>query len=104
MKIKSKISVFFFLLSFFVATFIKAQTTDRLPCINKTFSIVVHIVKDSTNGYGLFSPMSLVAIQDSILRRIDSLNAQFAPICVSFQICEYQYINNYLYLDLSSRW
>lgn len=63
------------------------------------------MVKDSTmngNGYGLFNPLSPAAFIPKIQRRIDSLNKHFAPICVSFEVCDYQYIPNYWYLDLST--
>lgn len=87
----------------FVFANINAQTINRLPCIEKKFSIVVHIVKDSSkqgNNYGLFGFQSLAAIQISIQKSIDSLNAHFAPICVSFQVCDYQYVDNYWYLSI----
>lgn len=71
-----------------------AQTTDRLPCLDKKFSIVVHIVKDS-----LHVPAFTKA---AILDDVDSLNKNFAPICVSFEVCEFDYIDNFLYLEVDT--
>lgn len=68
------------------------QTVDRLPCIDKKFSIVVHIVRDSLGE----TPY----LEADILSDLDSLNKNFAPICVSFDICEFQYIDNHLYLEV----
>jgi hypothetical protein len=65
--------------------FIPQQTaTDRLPCVNKTFSVVVHILKDN-QGQPTVS-------QSEIQKDITLLNKHFKPICVSFEICEFQYI------------
>lgn len=69
-----------------------SQTVDRLPCIDKTFSIVVHIVLDSLGD--------TVYEEADILEDLDSLNKNFAPICVSFEICEFRYIDNFLYLEV----
>lgn len=71
-----------------------SQTTDRLPCIDKKFSIVAHIVEDSV-GFRAYTP---IEIQNDV----DSLNKNFAPICVSFEICEIRYIENFSYLDVDT--
>ncbi len=66
-----------------------SQTKDRLPCIDKTFSIVVHIVNDSLHQPG---------ITEAVIRStLIGLNKEFAPICVSFDICEFKYIDNFAY-------
>ena len=88
----------------------KAQTIDRLPCVEKRFSIAIHIVKDSSkfgNNYGLFTFQPTANIQANIQRAIDSLNNHFASICVSFQVCNFDFsenyfIENYWYLKLGS--
>ena len=49
-----------------------------LPCLNKEFSVVVHIVRDSLGTLGVE--------QDAIQRNIDSLNFFFEPICISFNM------------------
>ena len=71
---------------------IVSQTIDRLPCLDKKFSIVVHIVKDSLDK----SPYE----ESDILEDLDSLNQNFAPICTSFEICEFRYIDNFMYLEV----
>jgi hypothetical protein len=83
-------SFIFLLFAFFVfSTSAISQTKDRLPCIDKRFSIVVHIVVDSLKNPGITE----AAIQSSI----PVLNQNFAPICVSFEICEFRYIDNFAY-------
>jgi hypothetical protein len=84
---------------FIVIGNLQAQTKNRLPCIDKKFSIVVHVVKDSLKNYGVFAPTLPATFTVQIQRTIDSLNAHFAPICVSFEVCEYRYIENYWYLN-----
>lgn len=66
-----------------------SQTKDRLPCIDKRFSIVVHIVKDSLKNPNITE----AAIQSAM----STLNTDFAPICVAFSICEFRYIDNFAY-------
>lgn len=64
-------------------------TQAPLPCINKTFSIVAHTVRDTFGE----QPISV----DLLKLQIDTLNDKFAPICVKFEICEYHTIDNYRY-------
>ncbi len=60
-----------------------------LPCLNKQFSIVAHIVRDT---------FGQANIQESdIENNLVSLNQYFEPICASFEICEYNYIDNFQY-------
>lgn len=60
-----------------------------LPCLDKKFTIVAHIVKDT---------MGLTNITEAdILTAIDTLNFYFEPICASFEICEFRIIDNYQY-------
>ncbi|NQY66407.1 MAG: hypothetical protein HRT72_01600 [Flavobacteriales bacterium] len=67
-------------------TLVSAQ--DRLPCVNKTFTLVTHVISD--NGQYPFSP-ALIATS------IDDLNQLFEPICISFEICESNLIENHNY-------
>ena len=62
-------------------------TQAPLPCIDKKFTIVAHIVVDSLGQ----EMVDRAFIQESV----DSLNAKFAPICASFEICEYHPIDNF---------
>ena len=64
-----------------------------LPCLNKTFSVVLHIVLDSTG-------MSNVE-QEDIDSSFIELNNQFAPICVGFEVCETIEIENWQYNSLN---
>ncbi len=65
-----------------------------LPCLNKTFSIVVHTVQDSS-GMTNVNPMEIQGL-------LDTLNKDFAPICVSFEICETIEIENWQYDSLKT--
>ncbi|MEO1517268.1 MAG: M43 family zinc metalloprotease [Bacteroidota bacterium] len=65
-----------------------------LPCLNKKFTIVAHIVRDSLGNLG--------AQQADILTDVDSLNLAFEPICVSFEVCEFRIIENFQYDTLTN--
>lgn len=87
--LKMKNVVFFLLSICCFSGVLFAQTQERLPCIDKKFSIVVHIIMDN-------SPAPNIT-EAKILENVDSLNNKFAPICVSFEVCEFKYINNSYY-------
>lgn len=87
------IALFMFLSSYFST----AQITDRLPCVDKKFSVVIHVVKDSIGGNGVFENAPTAQIETAIREHFDTLNVHFAPVCMSFEICEFRYIENYLY-------
>ncbi len=63
------------------------EPRSPLPCLNKRFSILVHIVKDSLGQ----ANVSEAAIQGEVA----GVNAYFDDICVSFEICEFNYIDNF---------
>ncbi len=69
-----------------------------LPCLDKQFTIVAHIVLDSLGNANVE--------QANILAGLDTLNKYFAPICVSFEICEFKIIPNFQYdaLDNPNEW
>ncbi|MEM9920692.1 MAG: M43 family zinc metalloprotease [Bacteroidota bacterium] len=50
---------------------------------------MAHIVRDSLGNLG--------AEESAIRADLDSLNMAFAPICVSFEICEFRIIENFQY-------
>ena len=79
---------------FFINQFGLGQTVERLPCLDKKFSIVAHIFKDSMGIYNVTEP--------AILDAITKVNQDFSPICVSFEVCEFQYHDNFQY-DLHRR-
>jgi len=58
-------------------------------CFEKTLSINAHIVIDSLGDTNI--------TEASILATIQNLNTYFAPICLSFQVCKFNYIPNYKY-------
>ncbi|HRG37493.1 MAG TPA: zinc-dependent metalloprotease family protein [Bacteroidia bacterium] len=68
------------------------QTKEKLTCIDKTFSVVVHIVKDSLHKTNVS--------EAAIIASIEGASSYFAPICVSFKVCEIRYIDNYAYEDI----
>ena len=88
-------NIVFFLITICCSFATLAQTQERLPCIDKKFSIVVHIVMDNTPAAGI--------TEAQILQNVDSLNNRFAPICVSFEVCEFKYINNSYYDTLKNQ-
>lgn len=87
--------LFLFIFSFF-AFFAQAQqyphTDESLPCLEKKFTIVAHIMRDSL---GVTSHDSV-----SIRQAIEELNPLFAPICVSFTVCEFKFHDNFQYANL----
>jgi hypothetical protein len=60
---------------------------SELPCLDKRFSIMVHIVKDSLGEANV--------TEADIQGEVDGVNAYFDDICVSFEICEFRYIDNF---------
>lgn len=97
---KNLISLSFFLSLCFTTNL--AQTlhikNKPLPCLDKKFSIVAHIVRDSFGEIGM--------IPEDIYENVDSLNTYFAPICASFEVCEIRIIDNFQYniLDQFNLW
>lgn len=65
------------------------KTFTSVPCLNKKLSIIAYIVKDSLGQPNI--------TEQDILDAIDSTNKDFAPICLSFEICEFIYVNNFQY-------
>ena len=66
-----------------------AQIKKKLPCIDKKFSVVVHIFKDSLGSPGVK--------ESDIIANLAGVSAYFSKICVSFEVCEFRYIDNFLY-------
>lgn len=71
---------------------------DPLPCLNKKFTIIVHIVKDSLGATNI--------TEQTILDNIAGMNTYFTEICVSFEVCEFRYIDNFQYdfLNVTPEW
>lgn len=74
-----------------VASF--GQRTE-LPCINKRFSMVVHIVRDSLGDPGI--------TEADILGQVGYINGLWDTICVSFEVCEFRYIDNFQWDSLEA--
>ena len=62
-----------------------------LPCLNKKFTVVAHIVKDSLNT------VDEITMEAAIRTSFIQVNKWFEPICVSFEPCEFNVIENFQY-------
>lgn len=60
---------------------------ESLPCVNKKFTIVAHVFKDSLGSYGV--------TEMAISTAVSEMNKFFAPIQVSFEVCEFRYHENF---------
>jgi hypothetical protein len=66
--------------------------SEMPTCLNKKLSIHLHILgENDSTGF---------ADIDAIRTNIDSLNVYFSPICLEFEICEFEYIKNSIYYNL----
>lgn len=66
-------------------SFIPQQS--ELPCIDKRFTVVVHIVRDSLGEPNI--------TEADIQGHVDYINTLWDTICVSYEICEFRYIDNF---------
>ena len=64
------------------------------PCIDKTLSIVVHIVRDSLGNDNVNT--------SEIENELAILNTAFETICLRFTICKYEYIDNFQFDTLTA--
>lgn len=82
-------SNFLLILGFLVLTSLFSGFSPRseLPCLDKRFSILVHIVRDSLGEPNV--------TEADIQAEVDGVNDYFDDICVSFEICEFRYIDNF---------
>lgn len=60
---------------------------SNLPCVDRSFSVVYHVLRDSLGGANI-SNLNLESA-------INQCNQLFEPICISFNICEINYYPNY---------
>ncbi len=60
---------------------------ESLPCLNKKFTIVAHIFRDSLGQPNV--------TENQIQQAVADMNQFFAPICVSFEVCEFRYHDNW---------
>ncbi len=68
----------------------KAQ---HLPCIEKSFPVLVHLSVDSTTRQPYLSGQDVMELMEKV-------SAFFEPICMSFNACEINLINNYTFHNL----
>jgi hypothetical protein len=87
---------FFLLICCFLSASLRlsAQVITTPPCIHKTLSITLFVVRDINKN----PQITPVEINNAII----AMNIKFAPICLSFSICNIKYIDNYNF-DLFSR-
>lgn len=82
-----------FLVLFFATNIADGQQLDTrqstLPCVDKTFSVVAHIILDSLGNPNI--------TEADIIEAVDSANSAFAPVCIRFDICEFRTIPNFQY-------
>jgi len=71
------------------ASVMQAGSTAPTQCLNKRLSLAIHIVTDSLNNPNI--------TQADINTGLATLNADFAPICLSFFVCKQDTIYNYKY-------
>lgn len=81
----------FTLLFSLIGTCLYSQTKEKLPCVDKEFSVVAHIFLDS-----LKQPNITEAQINSIYTKMNEL---FKPICISFKVCEFVYHPEFEYDD-----
>ncbi|MGZ3902534.1 MAG: M43 family zinc metalloprotease [Bacteroidia bacterium] len=66
-----------------------------IKCLNKTLSVAIHIVTDSLNNPNI--------TQAQINAGLDTVNHDFAPICLRFKICSQDTIYNYKYYEFDKQ-
>ncbi len=60
-------------------------------CLGKKLSITAYIFRDSLGADGIS--------QATIQSAVQTMNNDFSPMCLSFDVCKYVYVNNYNYND-----
>ena len=60
---------------------------ESLPCLNKKFTIVAHIFRDSLGNPGV--------VEAEVIQAVAGAQVFFDPICVSFEVCEFRYHDNW---------
>lgn len=88
-----KIIILLGFLGFATLAWSQQYTTKQatLPCVNKDFNLVAHILRDSMGETNI--------LESDIEAAVDTLNSYYAPICMSFTLCEVLFIDNFQYDD-----
>lgn len=70
---------------------VRNYTTQQseLPCLDKTFSVVLHVLRDTFGATNVLLPAFTVSL--------NNLNAAFEPICAKFEVCETRFVDNFQY-------
>lgn len=71
-----------------------SQVLTKLPCLDKEFVVVAHVIKDSLGNAGI--------TETQIESVVSGINDYFGQICVSFKVCEYRYINDFRYNNIDT--
>ena len=95
---KSIITILLMSISFYATAQTVSYTTKQkaLPCVDMTYSVVVHVVEN----HPALTSINPAAIQSAI----DTLNRYFEPICVRFRLCEIREMDNIQYRFLNILW
>lgn len=88
-----KIIILLGFLGFTFMAWSQQYTTKQasLPCVNKDFNLVAHILRDSMGETNI--------LESDIEAAVDTLNQYYAPVCMSFTLCEILVIDNFQYDD-----
>lgn len=70
--------------------------SKNLPCIDKTFCLRVVMTVDSASRAPLVS-------QEDVTEMLDQAASYFEPICVDFDVCDFEVLPNYGYNDLFNK-
>lgn len=65
---------------------------ESLPCLDKEFSIFVHVIEDSLGNHGI-SEMK-------IRNDVEEMNALFEPICARFSVCNVEFYPTYQFKNI----
>ncbi len=87
----SFVSLFAFLALFNTGLTAQQLTTTQapVPCVDRTFTIVAHMVRDTFGDPNV----TQAEIEDAIA----TLNDDFERMCVRFEVCDFRFINNFQY-------
>lgn len=85
-KNRSFLPVFFALICLLGLTQTSFTPRSELPCLEKRFSVQVHIVLDSLGEANVS--------EADIIGQFNGINPYWEEICVSFEVCDFNYIPN----------
>ena len=69
----------------------QSQTKVSLECIDREFSVLVHVLRDKS--------LIPVITNAAITNAIGALNNAWKPICIQFKHCETRYVDNYNFMS-----